>query len=298
MPASIRLRFPALLLLSSAALAQPVVESQRDLAPDTPEAWAMRYFAGTTLLTSMGEPARLAPWRWSIAADLGSVPRLSDAQRRVGFGGAKDEDLNKSPAFGRLRLSLALPEEWEAELGYTPPLEIGGARPRNVVALALGRRVLAWETGMLSIRALGQAGRVTGDITCPAAVAAASDPSLNPFDCRAPSKDTFTVNYYGVDATLASRVGGWTWHAGAGVSRTRLAVQVDALVDSIRDRSRLTSNGILAWFTLGARVELDARWSIAGEFLYVPLDVRRPPEYELERDPLKSVRVQVRYAVD
>lgn len=294
----LRLCCAALLSASPLAGAQSVVESDRHLATDTPEAWAMRYFAGTTLMTSLGETAVLPAWRWSVAADLGNIPRLSDAQRRVGFGGIKDEDLNKSPVFGRLRFAMGLPDGWVAELGYTPPLEIDGARPRNVVAMALGRRVVETDAITLSLRALGQVGRVTGDITCPADVATATDPLGNPFGCRAPSNDTFTTNYYGVDATLGWSAGNWRWHAGAGVSRTRLAVRVDALVDSINDRSRLTSNGLLAWFTVGARVALDPRWSVAGELLHVPLDVRRPPDDRRESDPLTGVRLQLRYVVD
>ena len=293
----LRLCCAAFLSASPLAGAQVVVESNRDLATDTPEAWAMRYFAGTTLMTSLGETAVLLPWRWSVAADLGNIPRLSDAQRRVGFGGVKDEDLNKSPVFGRLRLALGLPDGWLAELGYTPPLEIDGARPRHAVALALGRRVLETDTFTLSLRAVGQAGRVTGDITCPADVLVAADPSGNPFGCRAPSNDTFTTNYYGVDATLGWGVDNGRWHAGVGIARTRLAVQVDALVDSINDRSRLTSNSLLAWFTAGARYAIDARWSVAGEVLYVPLDVRRPPDDRRESDPLIGVRLQLRYVV-
>jgi hypothetical protein len=294
----LRLCCSAFLSASPLAGAQAVVESDRHVATDTPEAWAMRYFAGTTLMTSLGETAVLRPWRWSVAADLGNIPGLSDAQRRVGFGGVKDEDLNKSPVFGRLRLALGLPDGWLAELGYTPPLEIDGARPRNVVALALGRRVLETDAITLSLRAVGQVGRVTGDITCPADVVTATDPSGNPFGCRAPSNDTFTTNHCGVDSTLGWGAGNWRLHAGAGIVRTRLAVQVDALVDSINDRSRLTSNGLLAWFTAGARYAIDARWSVAGELLYVPLDVRRPPDNRRESDPLAGVRLQVRYVAD
>ena len=141
MGSSFRLWLSALFLASQAAPAQTVIEDNRSLASDTPEAWAMRYFAGTTLMTSFGETARLGPWDWNIAFDLGSIPHLSDAQQRVGFGGFKNEDLNKSPVFGRLRLALGLPGAWVAELGYTPPLEIGGSRARNVVALAVGGRL-------------------------------------------------------------------------------------------------------------------------------------------------------------
>jgi hypothetical protein len=296
MSGTIRLWLSALFLASHVAPAQTVIEDNRSLASDTPEAWAMRYFAGTTLMTSFGETARLAPWRWNIAFDLGSIPHLSDAQQRVGFGGFKNEDLNKSPVFGRLRLALGLPGDWVAELGYTPPLEIGGSRARNVVALAVGRRLFDSDAFTLSIRALGQVGRVQGDITCPARVAGVTDPLQNPEGCRAPSQDTFTTNYYGIDATAGWEAGEWKWHAGAGIVRTQLSVQVDALVLASRDRSRLTSDGNLPWLTIGARRELGPRWSLAAELLYVPLDVRRPPDFSRSNDPLTSVRAQLRYS--
>lgn len=286
----------ALFLASQAAPAQTVIEDNRSLASDTPEAWAMRYFAGTTLMTSFGETARLAPWGWSIAFDLGSIPHLSDAQQRVGFGGFKNEDLNKSPVFGRLRLAVGLPGAWVAELGYTPPLEIGGSRARNVVALAVGGRLFESDAFTLSIRALGQVGKVQGDITCPARIVGVTDPLQNPYGCLAPSQDTFTTNYYGIDATAGWDAGEWKWHAGAGIARTQLSVQVDALVLASRDRSRLTSDGNLPWFTIGVRHELGPRLSLAAELLYVPLDVRRPPDFSRANDPLTSVRAQLRYS--
>ena len=258
----------------------------------------MRYFAGTTLMTSFGETARLAPWRWSAALELGRIPRLSDSQQRVGFGGFKDEDLNKSPVFGRLRLALGLPDDWVAEVGYTPPLEIAGSQARNVFALAIGRRLFESDALSLSVRALGQVGKVQGDITCPGRVAGVSDPLENPYDCRAPSNDTFKANYYGIDTTIGWDAGDWKWHASTGIVRTRLAVQVDALVADTHDRSRLTSDGNLAWLTIGAGHSFDPRWRVAVELLYVPLDVRRPPDLSRAHDSLTSVRAQLRHSFD
>jgi hypothetical protein len=295
---TIRLWLLSLLLLSQTAPAQTVVENNQSLSPDTPEAWAMRYFAGITLMTSFGETAKLPPWRWNVALDLGSIPRLSDAQQRVGFGGFKNEDLNKSPVFGRLRLALGLPYDWVAELGYTPPLEIDGSRPRNLVALAIGRRLLESDAFTLSMRALGQVGNVQGDITCPARLAGVTDPAQNPYGCQAPSQDTFTTNYYGIDATLGWNAGDWKWYASAGIAQTQLSVQVDAQVFTSNDRSRLTSNGHLPWFTIGVRHDFNPQWSLGVELLYVPLDVRRPPDFSLDNDPLSSLRVQLRYSAD
>jgi hypothetical protein len=87
-------------------------------------------------------------------------------------------------------------------------------------------------------------------------------------------------------------------YGSAGIARTHLAVQVDAQVYTTRDRSRLTSNGNLPWLTAGVRHDFGPQWSVGVELLYVPLDVRRPPDFSLDKDPLYSVRLQLRYSPD
>jgi hypothetical protein len=288
----------SLLLASQAAPAQLVVEDNYAVATDSPEAWAMRYFAGTTLMTSFGETARLAPWKWNVALEAGSIPSLSDAQQQVGFGGSKQEDLNKSPVVGRLRIALGLPEGWVAELGYTPPLEIDGSRARNLVAMAIGKRLYQQDEFSFSMRALGQVGKVTGDITCPARLAGVTDPVQNPYGCSSPSNDTFTTNYWGIDATAGWDAGNWKWYASAGIVRANLEVQVDAQLFTSTDRSRVASDSNLAWLTVGARYDFDPQWSVAAEVLYVPLEVSRPPDFQAGSDSLTSVRLQLRYAFD
>lgn len=293
-----RMRLIGMLVVSQAALAQTAIDNSQSVATDSPEAWAMRYFTGTALMTSFGETAALAPWRWNVALDIGSIPHLSEAQQRVGFGGFKNEDLNKSPAFGRARLGLGLPHDWVAELGYTPPLEIDGSRARNVFALALGRRIFDSDGLTLSLRALGQIGEVRGDITCPARLAGLTDPLQNPYRCQAPSNDRLKMNYGGIDATLGWDSDSWQWYASAGIVQTRLSVQVDAELATGSDHSKLTASGALRYFTLGVRYEFNPQWSAAVELLYVPLNVRRPPEFALDQDSLTSVRVQLRCAID
>lgn len=287
-----------LLLPGAPAFAQAVVEDNMTVASDSPEGWAMRYFTGTTLMTSFGGTAKLAAWKWTVALEAGSIPRLSDSQQQVGFGGSKQEDLNKSPVVGRLRLALGLPDGWVAELGYTPPLEIDGSKARNLVALAIGKRLYEQDRLSFSMRALGQVGKVEGDITCPSRLAGVTDPEQNPFACQSPSNDTFTTNYYGMDATLGYDAGDWKWTASAGIARADLSVQVDANLFGSIDRSRVSSKSTLPWFTIGARHEINPQWSVAAEVLYVPLDVRRPPDFNNDKDPLASVRVQIRYSID
>ncbi|MCI4569408.1 hypothetical protein [Lysobacter sp. CFH 32150] len=246
-------------------------------------------------MTSFGESPALSPGRWGVAVELGHIPRLSDAQRRVGFNGFKNEDLNKSPVIGRLRLWLGLPAGWIAEVGYTPPLSIDGARPHDLVALAIGRRVFARGGYTLSARAFGQHGQVRGDITCPDDIAGVTDSTRNLYGCQAPSDDRIALNYYGVDLTSAWTSGIWHWHAGLGVARTELEVQVDALTYDVHDRSHLTARDTLPFFVLGTSRELGTHWSLGMEVLHVPLTVRRELDAPRERDPLTSLRLQLRY---
>lgn len=287
-----------LLAIGGVVHAQPVTGGSETLASDRPEAWAMNYLTATTFLTAFGEVPALPAWRWGVAAELGHIPRLTDAQRRVGFDGTKLEDLNKSPVFGRLRFTLGLPHDWVTEIAYTPPVEIAGARTRDLFALAIGRRLIERGAWTLSARAFGQAGSVRGDITCPAELADVTDPARNPYGCRAASNDRLTMNYYGADLTAGWNAGAWHLHAGVGAVRTELAVQVDALTDGVRDRTRLLARDVLPYFALGARRDFNAHWSVAAEVMHVPLEVRRAPGFARESDPLTSLRLQLRYQTD
>lgn len=290
----------ALLLAASlpfcgVAWAQATVRFDETLASDRPEAWAMKYVAASTLMTAFGETPALPPWRWGVALDLGHVPRLSEAQQRVGFNASKQEDLNKSPVFGRLRLVAGLPGGFVAELGYTPPLKIRGARPRDLFAVAIGRRVLEGEGYSVSMRAFGQHGRGQGDITCPARLAGVEDLERNPFACRAASDDHIELGHYGIDVTSSWSVRSWQAHLGVGAARAELAVQVDALTANVRDRSRLDHRGTLPYVAIGASRNLDERWKLAVEVLHVPLRVRRGADAARESDPLTSLRLQLRH---
>ncbi|MHB8494369.1 MAG: hypothetical protein ACYC9Z_13565 [Casimicrobiaceae bacterium] len=288
----------ALALCTASARAQTTVRNDEHLASSRSEAWAMNYVGASTLMTAFGETPALPAWQWSAALDFGHVPRLTEAQQRVGLHGTKQEDLNKSPVFGRLRLMLGLPGNVVAELGYTPPVSIDGTQPLDLVAFALGRRVVERGGFALSMRAFGQHGRAHGDITCPAVLAGVADTQRNPFGCRAPSDDEIMLNYYGLEATSSWVARPWHAHASIGAVRTEFAVQVDALTFDVRDRSRLVARGILPFATVGASRDLDPRWRLSGEVLYVPLRVQRAPNAPIETDALTSLRLQLLYRFD
>lgn len=291
---------PALLLsgLSTIASAQTVHRGNEQLDPDRPEAWAMHYFTATSFMTGFGQTPTLPPGQWVAAVELGHIPSLSDQQQQVGFSGSKSEDLNKSPVIGRLRGLLGLPGGWVAELGYTPPVEIGGARPRALVAAAIGRLLLERGDFSLSARLFGQHGSVSGDITCPAELAGVEDGTINPYGCRAPSDDRLRLNYYGLELTPALRHGAWQWHASLAAVRVETEVQVDALTYGVHDLSRLTAKDVLPAIAFGTTRGFGRRWRWGAEVLYVPLQVQRDADGSTESDPLTSVRLSLRYEAD
>jgi hypothetical protein len=284
------------LLLARPAGAQVFTGADELLASDRPEAWAMNYVGAATLMTAFGETPVLAPGQWSGALDVGSIPSLSDEQQRVGFRGSKQEDLNKSPVFGRARVAIGLPHGWVAEAGWTPPLSVNGIRTRDLIAIALGRNLFATDSFSLSARIFGQHGDAEGDLTCPAEVAGVTDPEVNPAGCMAPSRDRIALRHYGADMTAAWGTAPWHGHATFGMVRMEPFVRVDALlIGSVRDRSRLVARDVLPYVAAGGGRDLGDRWRLSFEVLYVPLSVRRDPEGASSNDPLTSFRAQLRY---
>jgi len=289
------LRLPCLLFLCAPAVAaQGVVEATEYLDFDRTEAWAMASVDASTLMTGFGATPKLAAGAWQLAAELGHVPRLDPREQRVGLGGSKQEDLNKSPVFGRLRGWFGLPGGFVAELGWTPPVAIDGVRARDLVAVALGRRLHDGQRWDWSLRLHGQHGRAGGDITCAAALVGAPAGD-NPFACVAPSDDRIRLNHYGLDTTLGWKWGdAWRGHATLGAVRAELEARVDAELATHRDRTRLVTRGTLRYLALGASRPLSPRWSLASELLYVPLAVRRDPAGRTN-DGYWSIRLALRF---
>jgi hypothetical protein len=284
----------SLVAVMPGALAQTVLWDYEREAFDSPEGWAMARTVSASLNLGSSPTARMAPWDWRVSAELGSIPHLSREDQRVGFGGYKLEDMNKSPVFGRGRLHLGLPAAITAELSWTPPLEINGGRPQQLFGLALERTL--WDGGDWSLggRLFAGRGDARGDTTCSRRVAQQAPGSPgNPYGCRAPSDDTLRMDHEGIELMLSRRVGDGRWQPFVALASTRMSpyVEIKALVFDSLDLSELESRGTVQTLSAGTQWQVSAHWQASLALSWTPLQVRRPPQFNRHSQDFWSVRL-------
>ncbi|HUP22849.1 MAG TPA: hypothetical protein VNB06_07900 [Thermoanaerobaculia bacterium] len=286
-----------------AATAQdgPVLSDPVELLDfDAPESWAMKYFSSASLLTGLGPVLARRAGEIELALEGIWVPSLSEDQRRVGFGGFKVEDLNRSELFGRARAAFGVGARTSVVVGVVPPLEVEGLEA-TLLALAVERPFFELEHWSAGWRVFGQAGEAKGDLTCTEADARfpAGSPG-NLFGCLAPSRDEVSLDHLGLELKVGYRVTElWTLHAGAAVVDHDLAFQVDALTYDIHDRTLQLAEGTTLAATFGALWKLGGRFSLSVEGLYTPLDRRRlrSPDTPTIGDELLHVRGVLRWRI-
>ena len=291
-------------LMASAApaLAQPqlVITATETLDFDRPEAWGMKYYTSLALLTSMGVPERMEKGQIALGFEGGYVPQLSDEERRLGFNGRSLQDVNKTSLFGRIRGRAGLGKGIALELGYTPPIELGGAKP-HFFALALGRPFRLSDAWRLGVRGYGQIGRIQGDITCGAdAVAAGDDLEQNPFLCVQPSRDTSRQKVIGLE--LVTGLDGrsrFKPYVGLLASYMDLEFQIDALYTNgnTEDHTLQLTDGTTLSATAGLTYAAGDRWRVTAEVFYAWLSIVRPPATSSANEPHLNGRVLVSYRV-
>jgi len=271
----------ALAVTSTApAHAQFVVGETETLDFDRPESWGMKYYASLALLTSMGVKEKRAAGSVDLGFEGSYVPQMSDEQRRIGFNGTKLEDVNKTSFFGRIRGSVGLGKGLALELGYTPPIEVGGAKP-NILALGLARPFDLSRTWRLGVRGYGQIGTIEGDITCSAdEVVAGDDVQQNPFQCVEPSEDESRQKVIGLEL-VAGYDGDSRFkpYVGLGLSYMDLEFQVNALYSDglVEDHNLQLTSGTTVSATAGLSFEANAQWRVTAELFHSWLSITRPP---------------------
>lgn len=288
---------PLFLLMAVPATAQVVIDQGERLDSDRPEAWAMAYMSAATLFSGFGPARSSEPWSLSLGVEAGHIPHVSTRKRRVGFDGTKLEDLNKSPVFGAVRVGLTLPADFALELGWTPPIEMDGAKPRNLFGIALERPLFEGDHWRSAARVFYQRGTVRGDITCDRDTASHPIGSpQNPFGCRAPSNDRFRINHHGLELAAARQFADTGFEPYLSYTLTRMTprTQVDAHTFSVIDRSLLTTRLTTHTATAGLVYRPGNQWELLGALAWTPLHSRRPPDDNRSTHDLYSARLMLR----
>ena len=246
---------------------------------ERPEGWAMAFTTASSLNLGQSTPRNIVPGELIFSAELSSIPSLSKEQQKVGFNGLKDEDLNKSPIFGRIRISYGLPWDTTAEISWTPPFEIDGAKPENLWGFAFSRPFIQLEKIGLGIRIFMTRGDVKADVTCSEEMAAIEPyTSGNLSGCIGISRDVLTVDHHGLEAALTFNTLGKKITPWLAVALTRMepSVRVDAPLQYGQEIVDIYSQGTTQTLSIGISYDFNERNVLNLSTSYTPLDVNRP----------------------
>ena len=282
-------------LVGNGPAAAQIIDDVDTLDWDRPEAWAMKYFNSVSILSGLGPPTAREAWSFELGLEMNAIPSLSEDQRRIGFGGAKVEDINRLPALVRPRLTVGLPAKLSLDVAWVPPVELRGVRP-NLLSAAVERPFYSNGPLTLGARIHGQIGTIEGDFTCSEDEASLAPGSPgNIWGCEAPSADELTLNYVGAALTGGYRLRKTHFHWGVAANYMDMEFQVDALTFGVVDRTLLLADGWTYSLNGGATWRLGGRTSIAVEAFYSPLSVVRPPSESAVNDGLFNVRSILRF---
>ncbi len=289
----IRLKTVApILLFSSLTFGNQNSYVDQEVDFGSPEGWGMAFM--TTSSQNLGQipPHSVNIKDISISAELSSIPRLSKEQQKIGFGGFKDEDLNKSPAFGRIRASIGLPWDLNAEISWTPPIQINNSKPDNLWGAAVSKPIINNEKIGLGLRLFLVRGGAIASVTC-------SEDNLN-FDlytpqnsagCIALSDDKLKMDHEGIEIFLSlsnsSAILPWISLASSNLDNS---VEISAPLEVGRERATVYSSGTTQTISFGFTYYFDEDWSFNASSSYTPLDVRRP-NYNSGNDNFWNVRL-------
>jgi hypothetical protein len=283
-------------LLPAVSGAQQVLGSHSTLPFDAPESWAMKYFTTVSLLTSQGLTPEIDVGSVRLGLEVENIPYLSPARSTVGFGGTKQEDLNKLPVLVRPRLTVGLPWQLSATLSIVPPVRVLGVRP-SLFAFSIGRPLVNRTGAVIALRAYGQLGDVEGDFTCSAKEAAAgSDSQRNPFGCEQASTDRISMSYLGLELGAGYRLGAlhdlmpYVLLAGNYLDSS---FTVHARYAGVVDQTLLQTHGFTGSGAVGLSLPVNQLFSASGQVFYSPMFVRRPPTGTLSAEGLVNVRLMI-----
>jgi len=291
-------------VLTGNAIAQSSANAVQHLSFDSPEAWALKYFTSSTLLSGLQPPEIIDEERGTgsvtVGIELGWLPALNPERARVGFSGKKEEDVNKAPVLIRPSVRVGLPWRFDLVAAGPPPVRAFVVTP-SLLAFGLERPILERRRWRLGWRGYGQAGSVKSAFTCPQqALAFPARSPGNPSGCIGTSADVASLRYAGTEVQFAYRISQLprlTPHVAAGVNLIDAIFQVNAPLETRFDRTRLWTRVKTFSGSAGVSYSLTKRAALTVDTFYTPLWVRRASGGPRMNDGLFNVRALLSYTL-
>jgi len=274
------------------AFSSCIAHSVQKVDHDSPEGWAMAFMTTSAQNLGQSPPHSISIRDISISAELSSIPRLTKEQQRIGFGGFKDEDLNKSPAFGRLRAIIGLPWDLSAEVSWTPPLQINNSKPDHLWGAALSKPLINTEKFGVGLRIFLLRGGVIASVTCSKDTVNSPIYSLeNTAGCVGLSDDKLQMDHEGIELFLSfknsSAILPWISLATSNIDNS---VEINAPLEVGRERATVYSSGTTQTVSFGFDYDIRENWGLNVASSYTPLDAQRPRENS-DNDNFWNIRV-------
>ena len=253
--------------------------SSEEVSFSSPEGWGMSYMSAASLNLSDSFPASLDLGELVVTGEISTIPKLNREQQKIGFGGLKYEDLNKSPLFGRGKLKIGFYWDSVLELSYTPPLEIKGAKPNNLWGIALAKPIISNDSVNLGIRYYRLSGNAVADVTC--SENTVNQPLYtagNPSGCISVSKDRIDLGHQGFEILLASNYINEKFKPYISLASTKIdsSVKIDAQLELSREMAFVQTSGTINTLNFGLNYKISDNWQFNLGTSYTPLDVNRP----------------------
>ena len=245
----------------------------------SPEGWGMSYMSAASLNLSDSFPTTLDLGELVITGEISTIPKLNREQQKIGFGGLKYEDLNKSPLFGRGKLKIGFYWDSVLELSYTPPLEIKGAKPNNLWGIALAKPIISNDSMNLGIRYYRLSGNAVADVTC--SENTVNQPLYtagNPSGCISVSKDRIDLGHQGFEILLTRNHINEKFKPYISLASTKIdsSVKIDAQLELSREIAFVQTSGTINTLSFGLNYKISDNWQFNLGTSYTPLNVNRP----------------------
>lgn len=252
--------------------------SAKNVKFESTEGWAMAYMASASLNLATTPKSLKQKGNVRLSAELSSIPKLSKEQQIIGLGGAKEEDLNKSPIFGRVNIEHGIPFGLTLELSWTPAFEINGAKPKNLWGLAISYPIILKEYWGLEARIFSQNGVLIADVTCSHKnIKFVPFTEGNLYGCIGPSNDKLKLDHIGLEAIVKVNRTFFGMQPWLSYASTRMdsSVEINAPLAGGDHQAYVSTNGTLNTFSFGLLKQLNDKLGINIGSSYTPLKVQR-----------------------